>query len=119
MKFLSKFFLFLTLSIKSTYSFGFDLININAIEFLSLPKMHPECAVSLVKASTAILPEFDSIGHHVLHANQVLINKLLESNIDPILKKKLILQVIDLTKQGDEMGGKILQDYYNFIDYLL
>ena len=91
-----------------------DLINT-----LHLSKIAPECAVSLVKASTAILPQFDSIGHHVLHANQVLINKLLESNFDPVLKKKLILQVIDLTRQGDEMGGKILQDYYNFIDYLL
>ena len=98
---------------------NFRLSNSFGIEFLSLPKIHPECAVSLVKASTAILPQFDSIGHHVLHANQVLINKLLESNFDPVLKKKLILQVIDLTRQGDEMGGKILQDYYNFIDYLL
>ena len=98
------------------------IFNSFSIEFLSLinlPKIYPECAVSLVKASTAILPQFDSIGHHVLHANQVLINKLLESNIDPVLKKKFILQVIDMTRQGDEMGGKILQDYYNFIDYLL
>ena len=101
---------------------NFRLSNSFGIEFLSiinLPKIHPECAVSLVKASTAILPQFDSIGHHVLHANQVLINKLLESNFNPVLKKKLILQVIDLTRQGDEMGGKILQDYYNFIDFLL
>ena len=89
------------------------------IDINLLPKLNPENAISLVKVSTAILPQFDSIGHHVLHANQVLINKLLESNIDPLFKKKMILQVIDFTKQGDEMGGKILQDYYNFIDYLL
>lgn len=89
------------------------------IDFINLPKIPPEFAVSLVKASTAILPQFDSIGHHVLNTNQVLINKLLESNFDPVLKKKLILQVIDLTRQGDEMGGKILEDYYNFIDFLL
>ena len=98
---------------------NFNFSNGFGIEFLSLPKIQPELAVSLVKASTAILPQFDSIGHHVLQANQVVINKLLETNIDPILKKKLILQVIDMTRQGDEMGGKILQDYYNFIDYLL
>ena len=101
---------------------NFQMSNSFGIEFLSianLPKIQPEFAVSLVKASTAILPQVDSVGHHVLHANQVLINKLLESNFDPVLKKKLILQVIDLTRQGDEMGGKILQDYYNFIDYLL
>lgn len=98
---------------------NFQISNGFGIEFLNLSKIHPECAISLVKASTAILPQFDSIGHHVLHANQVLIDKLIESNIDPILKKKIILQVIDLTRQGDEMGGKILLDYYNFIDFLL
>ena len=106
-----KLLLLLIANLQLSYSFG--------IEFLSLPEIHPECAISLVKASTAILPQFDSIGHHVLYANQVLINKLLESNFDPVIKKKLILQVIDMTKQGDEMGGKILQDYYNFIDFLL
>ena len=130
MKILSKFFLFLALGIKSIHSFSFDIININNLDSVTnlpnlpnlsnlLPTLHPECAVSLVKASTAILPQFDSIGHHVLNANQILINKLLESNLDPSLKKNLILKVIDMTKQGDEMGGKILQDYYNFIDFLL
>ena len=110
MKFLFK-LLILIINIKSTSSFGIDLTN--------LVKIHPEHAISLVKTSTAILPQFDSIGHHVLQTNKVLINKLLESNIDPTIKKKLILQVIDLTKQGDEMGGKILENYYNFIDFLL
>lgn len=95
------------------------ILNSFMIDINLLPKLNPENAISLVKVSTAILPQFDSIGHHVLHANQVLINKLLESNIDPLFKKKMILQVIDFTKQGDEMGGKILEDYYNFIDYLL
>ena len=111
MKSLFKLLLLLLANLQFSYGFG--------IEFLSLTKINPECAISLVKTSTAILPQFDSISHHVLHANQVLINKLLESNFDPVIKKKLILQVIDMTKQGDEMGGKILQDYYNFIDYLL
>lgn len=111
MKFLFKIFFLLLETLQLSNSFEID--------FISLPKIHPECAVSLIKASTAILPKVDSIGHHVLHTNQVLINKLLESNFDPILKKKLILQVIDLTRQGDEMGGKILLDYYNFIDFLL
>lgn len=83
-----------------------------------LPITH-DCAISLVKASTSILPQFDSIGHFVLHANEVLINKVLSSQIDPTIKKKLILQIIDMARQGDEMGGKILQDYYNFVDYLL
>ena len=111
MKSIIKCFFMFVLNIQNIYSFGIDL--------MSIPKVNPEVAVSLVKASTAILPQFDSIGHNVLHANQVLINQLLDSGIDPILKKKIILQVIQLTKQGDDMGGKILQDYYNFINYLL
>ena len=106
-----KLFLLFALNIQTICNFGIDL--------MSIPKVNPEVAVSLVKASTAILPQFDSIGHHVLHANQVLINQLLNTNLDPLLKKKIILQVIQLTKQGDDMGGKILQDYYNFINYLL
>lgn len=89
---------------------------------INLPHIHelnPECAISLVKASTAILPQFDSVGHFVLHANEVLINKVLETTLDPAIKKKLILQIIDMSRQGDEMGGKILSDYYKLIDYLL
>lgn len=93
--------------------------NTFCIDFTQLPKMHPETAISLVKASTAILPQFDSIGHHVLSTNEYLINRVLETNLDPAFKKQLILKVIELSRQGDEMGGKILQDYYNFIDYLL
>ena len=89
------------------------------ISLLHLPKIHSDIAINLVKSSTAILPQFDSIGHHVLQANKVLINQLLELNLDSSLKKRLILEVIDMTRQGDEMGSKILQEYYHFIDYLL
>jgi hypothetical protein len=96
-----------------------SLTSLHNVYGFHLPHLPPDCAINLVKSSTAILPQFDSIGHHVLHANQVLINKLLESNIDPAFKKTMILKVIDLTRQGDEMGGKILEDYYNFINYLL
>lgn len=98
-----------------------NLLSINTffIDFTQLPKPNPETAISLVKASTAILPQFDSIGHNVLSTNEYLINRVLETNLDPALKKQLILKVIELSRQGDEMGGKILQDYYNFIDYLL
>ena len=98
-----------------------NLLNVNTLcfDFTHLPKIQPETAVSLVKASTAILPQFDSIGHTVLSTNEYLINRILETNLDPVLKKQLILKVIELSRRGDEMGGKILQDYYNFIDYLL
>ena len=51
--------------------------------------------------------------------NEILINKLLETQMDSNLRKSMILKVIEMTKQGDEMGGRILEDYYNLIDYLL
>ena len=108
-------FILLLLSSKTSNSYCIaDLINI-----LHLPKLPSDAAISIVKSSTSILPQFDSIGHHVLDANEVLINKLLELNLDPKIKKQLILQVIDMTREGDEMGGKILQDYYDLINYLL
>lgn len=92
-------------------------------EFLNIlhipPHIDSECATKLIKASTAILPEFDSISHHVLKMNEILINKLLETQMDSDLRKSMILKVIEMTKQGDEMGGRILEDYYNLIDYLL
>mgnify|MGYP001182475518 CR=1 FL=1 len=90
--------------------------------FLNLPHLadiNPELAVSIVKTSTAILPQFDSIGHLVLSSNELLINKVLESNFDPALKKKFILYIIDVSRQGDEMGGKILSNYYKLIDNIL
>lgn len=99
-----------------SYLSNVDSIN---IDILHIFKPSPEQAISLVKASTAILPQFDSIGHHVLQANEYLINRVLETNLNPEQKKQLILKVIDLSRQGDEMGGKILSNYYNFIDYLL
>ena len=111
--------LFLYILLLSTFKLIDSYCVADLITILHLPKMNSDLAVSLVKSSTAVLPQFDSIGHHVLHANEVLINKLLELNLNPGIKKKLILKVIDMTREGDEMGGKILQDYYDLIDYLL
>lgn len=111
MKQFYKIFLLLLSNLSFTKSFGIDIAN--------LPHLYPDTATSLVKFSTSILPQFDSIGHYVLHTNEVLINKVLELNINPYFKKKLILEVIDLSRQGDEMGGKILENYYKFIDFLL
>jgi hypothetical protein len=100
------------LSVKNSVSFEFGTLS-------NIFHVPPETAHTLVKASTAILPKFDSVSHIVLNTNEMLINKLLDSNLDPAFKKKLILQVIQMTKEGDDMGGVILQYYYNFIDKLL
>ena len=95
-----------------------NICNINSFIF-NLPQIDHDLAISLVKTTTKLLPQFDSVGHYVLHANEVLINRVLEMNIDPVQKKKLILQIIDMSRKGDEMGGKILDDYYNFVNKLL
>lgn len=100
------------LSFKNSVSFDIG-------SFCNIFHVPPETAHTLVKASTAILPKFDSVSHIVLNTNEMLINKLLDSNLDPVFKKRLILQVIQMTKEGDDMGGVILQYYYNFIDKLL
>ena len=94
----------------------------NAFILPSIPhlsEINPELAVSIVKKSTSILPQFDSVGHIVLSTNELLINKVLEIQINSELKKKIILFIIDLSRQGDEMGGKILENYYKLIDYIL
>lgn len=76
-------------------------------------------AEEIVKASTAILPKVDAIGHMVLSTNEILINKVLNSNLDPIQKKQIVLKIIEYTRKGDDSGSMILQEYYNLIDYLL
>lgn len=75
---------------------------------------------SLVKASSNILPNVDSIGHHVLHFNNVFIHKVIESKtLDFCEKKKLILWIINFTRKGDDTGSFILQSYYDFVDKLM
>lgn len=78
-----------------------------------------ECGAHIVKISTGLLPDFDKISHTVLTINEKLINNILDSSLSPDLKKKLILEVVDLTRRGDEMGSIILLKYHNLIDFLL
>lgn len=78
-----------------------------------------ECGTNIVKMSTGLLPDFDKISHIVLTANEDIINKILDSSLSPELKKKLVLQVVELTRQGDETGSIILANYYKLIDFLL
>ena len=74
----------------------------------------------VVRKSSNILPNVDSIGHHVLHLNNMLINKVLDNKfIDYCQKKKIILEIINLTRKGDDTGSFILQKYYDLIDKLM
>ena len=74
----------------------------------------------LVKASSNILPKFDSVGHIVLHWNSVFIHKVLESKtLELSEKKQLILSIINMTRKGDETGSQVLKMYYDFIDNIM
>lgn len=87
------------------------------LEFINnLPQ---EFRDNLVKSSSSIIPKFDSIGSIVLHLNEKFIKLIVESNLDINTKKIFILNIIQAAQNGDEMGGKILQFYYDFINCLL
>ena len=73
-----------------------------------------------VKMISAGLPHVDSIGHNILHANDVYINSILNNDQIPHeLQKTLILTSIKLAQYGDDMGSKLLTFYYNLVDYCL
>ena len=76
-------------------------------------------SLELVKASSAILPDFDYVGHVVLNLNEKMINTVINSHLNYDLKKDIILKIIKMTQQGDEYGGIILEHYYNFVDKIM
>ena len=84
--------------------------------FNNLPQ---EFRDNLVKSSSSIIPKFDNIGSIVLHLNEKFIKLIVDSNLDLNTKKNFILNIIQAAQHGDEMGGKILQFYYDFINCLL
>jgi len=74
----------------------------------------------VVKLISAGLPRVDSIGHRILHANDIYINNILNNpNIPHDLQKTLILTSIKLAQYGDDMGSKLLTLYYDLVDYCL
>jgi hypothetical protein len=93
---------------------------INEINNPILLNMKRNLIYEIVKTSSKILPNFDSIGHHVLHWNGVFINKVLDSNtLELSEKKKLILSIINMTQKGDETGSFVLQSFYDFVDKIM
>ena len=91
------------------------IINSNFI----IPLLEPNAALKVVKTSSQILPNFDTVGHYVLTLNEKLITNVINSNLNYDIKKFLILKIIEVTQQGDELGGLILQNYYEFVDKIL
>lgn len=101
------------------------LLSLSIIMFFNIcnsfliPPLDTQKSLELVKISSQILPNFDTVGHYVLNLNEHLITQVINSHLNYDLKKTLILKIIELTRQGDEMGGIILQNYYNFVNNIL
>ena len=90
----------------------------NLEQFLNPLKL--EHGEKLVKSVTEFLPTADGIAPHVLHANEVMINVLLNTDSLPIdIKKQLILNVIKISLFGDSVGSQMLHMYYDLVNCLL
>lgn len=97
-----------------------DLSNIlhNKEDFINY--IGHEMGYSVVKVISALLPHVDSIAHKVLHMDDVLINQILNlSLISPELKKNIILFIVHISQEGDNIGGYMLQLYYDIINKLM
>ena len=71
----------------------------------------------VVMKVSAFLPNFDTIGHKILHANNEFVSKiLLDTNLPDQIKKDLILFSIKMAQNGDDFGSYLLQAYYDIVN---
>lgn len=98
-----KFFFFLLMSVSNAF----------------IPN-HNELSLKIVKSTSGMLANADSVGHRVLNNNKHIIDFLLDhKEISMEIKKPLILYLIETAQMGDSMGSQILETYYNLVDNLL
>ncbi len=111
-------YLFLIL-VSTVNSFHLPLIeSIPTIKQIS-QSLPYETRIKIVEEATGILPKLDFFGHMVLSNNEKLIDYVIHTPLTEEQKKIIILKVVELCRQGDQMGGKILLNYYNLIDNIL
>jgi hypothetical protein len=84
-----------------------------------LHNLPEDVKIKIVEDTTGLLPRLDRFSHLMLTNNERLIDGLLHSDINPDIKKKIILKLVDFLREGDEMGGVILLQYYNLLDTLI
>lgn len=78
---------------------------------------HEKTGYFVVKSISSLLPHVDSIGHKVLHANDVYISRILNfDNIPHDLKREIILCIIKVSQWGDDFGSHLLQLYYDIVN---
>lgn len=91
---------------------------LSPVQFIqSIPQ---ETSYEIVKQLSHSLSSFDHIGSLVLTKNAEFVEFILEKDNLPIdLKKKIVLNCIEIAQNGDKMGSRILELYYNCVDNLL
>ena len=84
------------------------------------PEFKQTTSKIIVKSLSDTLPQFDSISHIVLNTNSKLITYVLHNDFLPEqIKKDIILLTIKFTQEGDNIGGQILELYYNIVNHIL
>ena len=83
-----------------------------------MDKIH-ETNMNIFKKVTEFLPELHRSGDKVLDMNQYMIHKILESNIDPELKKNIIASLLDLTLVFDHAASHFLHIYQDFVHHIM
>lgn len=81
-------------------------------------KIH-DINMDLFKKVTEKLPEFHRTGDQILDMNQKLIHKVLESNIDPNIKKNIITTILDLALVCDHAASHFLNIYQDFVHHIM
>ena len=86
----------------------------------SLSPKIPNIAKTIVKSTSGLLPQADSIAHHVLSTNKLIIDSLLDNECIPSeYKKPIILFFIELAQAGDSTGSHILSLYHEIVNHVL
>ena len=83
-----------------------------------MDKIH-DINMDLFKKVTEKLPEFHRAGDNILDMNQKLIHNVLESNIDPNIKKNIITTILDLTLVCDHAASHFLNIYQDFVHHIM
>jgi len=76
--------------------------------------------LKIVKSTSGMLANADSVGHRVLNGNKIIIDYLLDHKEIAIqYKKPVILFLIETAQMGDSAGSQILETYHTMVDHLL
>ena len=76
--------------------------------------------LKIVKSTSGMLANADSVGHRVLNGNKIIIDYLLDhKEIAMQYKKPVILFLIETAQMGDSTGSQILETYHTMVDHLL